>query len=94
MATLQSVIADAQTLSDADKEQVRAALPYPNDQGALGRLWLFLIGGLLILAILAGLAAFIFFGADNSGAAAAFLAICTTIVGALIGLFAPSPVKG
>ncbi len=46
-----------------------------------------------MVAILAGLAAFILYARDNA-AAGAFLVVTTTVVGALIGLIAPSPVSG
>lgn len=72
--------------------QQAAGLPMP-EPAALGRLWLLLIGGLVLLAILAGLATFTFFLGNNSGGSTAFLAITTTIVGALVGLLAPSPAQ-
>jgi hypothetical protein len=93
-ATKDAVITDAKQLDATDREEVVKALGGSfvgvNDQRQLGRLYLALIGLLTVIALLSGLAAFVLYGA-NRDSAAGFMAVVTTIVGGLVGLFAPSP---
>jgi hypothetical protein len=89
-------MADAQSLSAADRRKVAedlGAFPGVKDQRQLGRLYLALIGLLAIIAILAGMAAFVLYGAGKDSAVG-FMTVLTTIVGGLVGIFAPSPVAG
>lgn len=51
------------------------------------------LGGLLLIAVLALVFAFNLYSADNGTAAGGVLALGTSIVGALIGLIAPSPMS-
>ncbi len=94
MATRDSVMADARSLSTTDQRKVAedlGAFPGVKDQRQLGRLYLALIGLLAIIAILAGMAAFVLYGAGKDSAVG-FMTVLTTIVGGLVGIFAPSPV--
>jgi hypothetical protein len=50
------------------------------------------LGGLLIIAVLALIMAFNLYVAKEGTSAGAILAMATSIIGALIGLIAPSPV--
>lgn len=89
MATAQEVIAQYQTLPEAEKNQVHAALPWPTG-GGLNLAWAILLSGLVLLALGALWAAFGLANDDKSADAA--WAVVTAIVGLLGGLFAPSPV--
>jgi hypothetical protein len=91
-ATKDQVLADLGALPSAEQAEVRQALGLRSPRGAaFGNVWLILIGGLVAGGVLAGSAAFLLFMNDKSDDATAFVAIATTIVGALIGLIAPSP---
>src|SRR5262245_7182052 len=94
VATRETVMADAESLSEADRKQIAQDLggfQGVKDQQQLGRLYLALIGLLAIIAILSGLAAFVLYGAGKDSAVG-FMTVLTTIVGGLVGIFAPSPV--
>ena len=93
MATRDDVIQTYKTLSADDQAAVRSQLLPPPPEKALGEIWRLLLVGLFVVALLAGVAAFILYAKENA-AAGAFLAVTTTVVGALIGLIAPSPVSG
>ena len=93
MATRDDVVQSYQALSAEDQAAVRSQLLPPPPEKALGDIWKLLLSGLLGVAFLAGLAVFVLYAKDNA-AAGAFLAVTTTVVGALIGLIAPSPVSG
>jgi hypothetical protein len=87
-------MADAESLSAADRKKVAEDLggfQGIKDQRQLGRLYLALIGLLAIIAILSGLAAFVLYGAGKDSAVG-FMTVLTTIVGGMVGIFAPSPV--
>ena len=76
-----------------EQEMVRQTVLKQPPNEALADIWKLLLGGLFAVAIAAGAAAFVLYWSDNS-AAGAFIAITTTVVGAVIGLIAPSPVPG
>ncbi len=95
MSTIEDARAALDGLPEPERLRVArealASLP-PPEGAQLGRLWYILITGLFVGAILAGGAAFTFYQDNNKDAGAIFLAITTTIVGALVGLLSPSPV--
>ncbi len=93
MAASDDLVQQYHALSAEDQAAVRGQILPPPPASALGDIWRLLLGGLFAVAILAGLAAFILYARDNA-AAGAFLVVTTTVVGALIGLIAPSPVSG
>ena len=70
----------------------QADMPMPPRSQMLS-VWMLVLGGLLIVAVLALVMAFNLYQAGNGTAAGAILALATSIIGALIGLIAPSPVK-
>lgn len=92
MAARDDVVQQYHALSEDDQAAVRSQILPPPPAKSLGEIWKLLLGGLFAVAVLAGLAAFILYARDNA-AAGAFLAVTTTVVGALIGLIAPSPVS-
>lgn len=92
MATRDDVVESFNTLSPADKAAVRRTVLNQPGGKALGDIWRLLLSGLFLLAVAAGVAAFFLYWNGNE-AAGAFIAISTTVVGALIGLIAPSPVS-
>ena len=67
-------------------------LPPPRGRQLLS-VWMLVLGGLLIIAVLALVMAFNLYLANNGTAAGAILSLATSIIGALIGLIAPSPVQ-
>jgi uncharacterized membrane-anchored protein len=69
-----------------------ADLPAPPRRQLLS-VWMLVLGGLLIIAALALVMAFYLYQADKGTSAGAILALSTAIIGALIGLIAPSPVS-
>jgi hypothetical protein len=89
--TKDEVVANFKTLSADDQAAVRQTVLLPPPAKALADIWKLLLSGLFVVAIAAGIAAFVLYWNGNS-AAGAFIAITTTVVGALIGLIAPSPV--
>jgi hypothetical protein len=91
MAESDEVVQRFKSLSSEDQAVVRSQILPPPPEQALGEIWKLLLGGLFVIALLAGFAAFILYAKDNA-AAGAFIAVTTTVVGALIGLIAPSPV--
>ena len=92
MATMAEVQQQVATLTEAEQRQLRASLP-PPEGAQIGRVWYLVISALFILALASGAAAFALYWAGNSGNAATFLGVTTTIVGGLVGLLAPSPVS-
>jgi uncharacterized membrane-anchored protein len=68
-----------------------ADLPAP-PRSQLLSVWMLVLGGLLIIAVLALIMAFNLYVAREGTSAGAILAMATSIIGALIGLIAPSPV--
>jgi uncharacterized membrane protein HdeD (DUF308 family) len=95
MATTQSVVAEAKTLPKEEQKEVVKALGGSfkgvTDQRQLGTLYFALLSILAVIAILSGMAAFVLF-ANSKESAGTFMTVVTTIVGGLVGLFAPSPV--
>jgi hypothetical protein len=92
MATAAQVVTDYESLGPEEKVFVQNALPTPPGKG-LTLVWVLVLVGLFVGALLAGIASYNFYVAGNKDAAAVFLAITTTVLGAFIGLIAPSPVK-
>lgn len=92
-AESQSVESSFRNLSKAEQQEVAENLGFPGitDQGRLGTLYLALIGVLAVIALMSGIGAFVLASADNDSAGT-FMAVVTTIVGGLVGIFAPSPV--
>ncbi len=80
-------------ISRPEQDEVAKSLGFPGvtDQGRLGTLYLALIAVLAVIALMAGIGAFVLASADNDSAGT-FMAVVTTIVGGLVGIFAPSPV--
>ena len=85
------LVSEITNVSDSEKEEIARALgiPAPTTDKWLGPIWLFVIAGLVLIAILFGVLAWDLLGSDK--AAEGFVAIASGAAGAIAGLLAPSP---